>query len=91
MRYPGPLYRHWVHDGVKTPSWGYSTGAGTGQEICAFAALNVIVAMNFSVVAWGSFMSIYAIVSNAAFLIAYATMRCIGVCRRRAHMIPALP
>jgi hypothetical protein len=30
------------------------------------AALNVIVAMNFSVVAWASFMSIYAIVSKAA-------------------------
>jgi intracellular septation protein len=56
------------------------------------AALNVIVGMNFGVVAWASFMSIYAIVSKAAlFLIAYATMRYIGVSRRRAQMMPALP
>jgi intracellular septation protein len=54
------------------------------------AGLNVIVALNFSVVAWASFMSIYAIVSKAAlFLIAYATMRTIGV-RRRARMVPAV-
>lgn len=55
------------------------------------AALNVIVALNFSVVAWASFMPIYASVSKAAlFLIAYA-MRYIGVRRRRAQMIRALP
>jgi intracellular septation protein len=54
------------------------------------AALNIIVALNFSVLTWASFMSIYAIVSKAAlFLIAYATMRTIGV-RRRARMAPAL-
>jgi hypothetical protein len=55
------------------------------------AALNVIVTLNVSVVAWASFMSIYAIVSKAAlFLIAYATMRYIGVRRRRAQTIPAI-
>ncbi len=51
------------------------------------AALNVFVALNFSVVAWASFMSLYAIVSKVAlFLIAYATMRVIGVRRRRVQM-----
>jgi intracellular septation protein len=56
------------------------------------AALNAIVALNFSVVAWASIMSIYAIVSKLGlFLIQYATMRYIGVRRRRAQMIPALP
>ena len=56
------------------------------------AALNVVVALNVSVVAWASFMSIYAIVSKAAlFLIVYATMRYIGVRRRRAQMISAMP
>jgi len=56
------------------------------------AALNAIVALNFSVVAWASIMSIYAIVSKLClFLTQYATMRCIGVRRRRAQMIPALP
>jgi intracellular septation protein A len=49
------------------------------------AALNVVVVMNFSVVAWSAFMSVYAIVSKAAlFLIGYATMRYIGA-RRRAR------
>src|SRR3984885_10483372 len=44
------------------------------------AALNLIVAINFSVVTWSAAMSIYAIVSKAVlFLIGYATMRTIGV------------
>jgi intracellular septation protein len=52
------------------------------------AALNLIVAMNFSVVTWSASMSIYAIVSKGAlFLIQYATMRTIGVRRRRAQMV----
>ncbi|MEO9229363.1 MAG: hypothetical protein ABI216_10515, partial [Devosia sp.] len=49
------------------------------------AALNVVVALNFSIVAWSTFMSIYAIVSKVGlFLIGYATMRHIAV-RRRAY------
>lgn len=56
------------------------------------AALNAIVALNFSVMAWASIMSIYAIISKLIlFLTQYATMRYIGVRRRRAQMIPALP
>jgi intracellular septation protein len=56
------------------------------------AALNVIVALNFSVVTWASFMPIYAIVSKLGlFLTQYVIMRYIGVRRRRAQMIPALP
>jgi intracellular septation protein len=56
------------------------------------AALNLIVAFNFSVVAWSAFMSIWAIASKAAlFLISYATMRYVGVRRHRARMAPALP
>jgi intracellular septation protein len=54
------------------------------------AALNLIVALNFSVVTWSATMSIYAIVSKAAlFLIGYATMRAIGRRRRRAQMAAA--
>jgi hypothetical protein len=54
------------------------------------AALNLVVAFNFSVVTWSASMSIYAIVSKAVlFLIQYATMRTIGVRRRRAQMIAA--
>jgi intracellular septation protein len=51
----------------------------------ASAVLNVVVALNFDVVAWSTFMSVYGIASKAAlFLIGYATMRYIGVRRWRA-------
>ena len=54
------------------------------------AALNLIVAFNFSVVTWSATMSIYGIVSKALlFLIGFVTMRTIGVRRRRAEMMPA--
>ena len=55
------------------------------------AGLNLIVALNFSVVTWSAFMSVYGIVSKAVlFLIGYATLRTIGVRRRRAQSAPAL-
>jgi intracellular septation protein len=48
------------------------------------AALNLIVAFNFSVVAWSATMSIYGIVSKAAmFLIGYTVMRAVGRARYR--------
>jgi intracellular septation protein A len=51
----------------------------------ASAALNLVVALNFSVVTWSAFMSVYGIASKASlFLIGYATMRYIGVRRWRA-------
>jgi intracellular septation protein len=54
------------------------------------AALNLVVALNFSVVTWSAFMSIYAIVSKALlFVIGYITMRTIGVRRHRARMATA--
>ena len=50
------------------------------------AALNLIVALNFSVGEWASLMSVYGIVSKLAlFLIQYAVMRSIGARRRRAR------
>ena len=53
------------------------------------AALNLIVALNFSVVTWSALMSIYGIVSKAAlFLIGFVAMRTIGR-RRRARMVLA--
>jgi len=52
------------------------------------AALNVIVALNFSVVAWSAAMSIYGIVSKATlFLIGYATMRIVGGRRYRRQRL----
>jgi intracellular septation protein len=52
------------------------------------AVLNVIVALNFSVVTWSVAMSIYGIVSKAAlFLIGYATMRIVGERRYRRQRL----
>jgi intracellular septation protein A len=54
------------------------------------AGLNLIVALNTSVVTWSVFMSIYGIVSKLVlFLIGFAAMRIIGVRRRRAQMMAA--
>ena len=48
------------------------------------AVLNLIVALNFSVVTWSVTMSIYGIASKAVmFLIAYAVLRTVGVARAR--------
>jgi intracellular septation protein A len=52
------------------------------------AALNLIVALNFSVVTWSATMSIWGIVSKAAlFLIGYAIMRIIGARRYRRRQL----
>jgi intracellular septation protein A len=52
------------------------------------AALNIVVALNFSVTTWSAFMSAYAIVSKLGlFLIQYAAMRAIGVHRRRTQVV----
>jgi intracellular septation protein A len=48
------------------------------------AALNLVVALNFSVVTWSATMSIWGIVSKAGlFLIGYAIMRTVAVARYR--------
>jgi intracellular septation protein len=52
------------------------------------AALNLIVAFNFSVVTWSATMSIYGIVSKAAmFLIGYTVMRAVGRARYRRQQL----
>jgi intracellular septation protein len=52
------------------------------------AALNLVVALNFSVVTWSATMSIYGIASKAVmFLIGYATMRSIAVTRYRMREV----
>ena len=56
------------------------------------AALNLIVAFNFSVVTWSATMTIYGIVSKAAmFLIGYAVMRAVGHARYRRRQLPDVP
>jgi intracellular septation protein A len=56
------------------------------------AALNIYVALNYSVVSWATFMSFYGIASKLAlFLLQYSVMRAIGVRRRRAQLLaPAM-
>jgi len=55
----------------------------------ASAALNLVVALNFNVVAWSTFMSVYGIASKVClFLIGYATMRYIAIRRLRAMPTP---
>jgi intracellular septation protein len=52
------------------------------------AALNLIVALNFSVVTWSATMSIWGIVSKLVlFLIGYAIMRTVGVARYRRQQL----
>jgi intracellular septation protein A len=55
------------------------------------AILNLILALEFNPVVWGSAMSIYGIASKALlFFIQYATMRAIGMRRARARMSAVL-
>lgn len=55
------------------------------------AALNLIVALNVSVVTWSVTMSIYGILSKAVmFLIGYSVLRTVGAARRRRHQSPDL-
>ena len=54
------------------------------------AGVNIYVALNYSVVTWAAFMSVYGIASKLGlFLIQYSTMRFIGVRRRRAQLVTA--
>jgi intracellular septation protein len=82
-RYLPPIARE------KVPDIAVIFGFAWAALMFVSAAVNLFVALNFSVVAWSAFMSVYAIVSKAGlFLIQYATMRYIGN-RRRTRVVPA--
>jgi intracellular septation protein len=84
-RYLPPIARE------KVPDIAVIFGFAWAALMFVSAAVNLFVALNFSVVAWSAFMSVYAIVSKAGlFLIQYATMRYIGV-RRRTRVVPVPP
>jgi intracellular septation protein len=56
------------------------------------AVLNLVVALNFSVVTWSVTMSIYGIVSKVAmFLIGYTVMRTVGRARYRRRQLGGVP
>jgi intracellular septation protein len=63
-----------------------------GGLMFASAALNLIVAVNFSVATWATVMSVYGPLSKLAlFAIQYATMRAVAIRRRRASAAAATP
>jgi intracellular septation protein len=92
MLKPGWMNRYLPPVAIEVvPDIGFMFGFVWSGLMFFSAALNMVVALNFSVVTWASFMSIYGIVSKAAlFMIAFATMRYIGVRRRRAQVLPTL-
>jgi len=92
MLKPGWMNRYLPPIAIEVvPDIGFMFGFVWSGLMFFSAALNIVVALNFSVVTWASFMSIYGIVSKAAlFMIAFATMRYIGVRRRRAQVLPTL-
>ena len=92
MLKPGWMNRYLPPIAIEVvPDIGFMFGFVWSGLMFFSAALNMVVALNFSVVTWASFMSIYGIVSKAAlFMIAFATMRYIGVRRRRAQVLPTL-
>jgi intracellular septation protein A len=91
MLKPGWMNRYLPPAAIElVPDIGIIFGFAWAGLMLFSAGLNLIVALNFSVVTWSVVTSIYAIASKAAlFLIQYATMRTIGVRRRRARMMPA--
>jgi intracellular septation protein A len=55
------------------------------------AALNTLVAVNFSIADWAAFMGVFAVASKVAlFLVSFVTMRTIGARRRRAQIVSGL-
>jgi intracellular septation protein len=90
MLKPGWMNRYLPEVAVQTlPAVGIAFGYVWSALMFASAILNLVVALSVDTVTWASFMSAYAIISKLAlFLIQYATMRAIGV-RRRRSMVAA--
>ena len=85
-RYLPPIARELVPDVAVT--FGF-VWAGL---MFASAALNLIVALNFSVATWAKVMSVYGPVSKLVlFAVQYPTMRAVAIRRRRAGVAVATP
>lgn len=84
MLRPGWMVRYLPPVAVETVSdLAYAFGFVWAGLMFVSAVVNIAVALRLSPVAWGAFMSGYAIVSKAAlFLIQYVTMRIVGRRRR---------
>ena len=92
MLKPGRMNRYLPPVAIElVPDIAYGFGFAWAGLMFATAVLNIVVALNFGVVAWSAFMSVFAIASKVAlFVICYAAMRFIGARRRRAQPVPAL-
>jgi intracellular septation protein len=88
MLKPGWMNRYLPAVAIEiVPDIGIVFGFAWSALMLASAGLNIYVALNYSVVAWASFMSLYGIASKLGlFLIQYTVMRSIGVRRRRAQL-----
>jgi intracellular septation protein len=85
-RYLPPIARELV------PDVALIFGFAWAALMFASAALNIYVALNFSVVTWSTFMSAFAILSKVVlFLIGFATMRAVGRHRRQLPVQVSLP
>jgi intracellular septation protein len=92
MLKPGWMNRYLPEDAMKiVPDIGVIFGFIWAAMMFASAALNIVLALKLNPVTWAAVMGGYGTISKISlFLIQYATMRFIGVRRRRAQMTPAL-
>jgi intracellular septation protein len=88
MLRPGWMNRYLPEIAIEVvPDVAYIFGFAWSALMFFSAALNVIIAMSFSVVAWAMFMPVYGIVSKLClFVIQYGTMRFIGLRRRHPRL-----
>ena len=91
MLKPGWLNRYLPPVAIElVPDVAFIFGFAWAALMFATAALNILVAVNLSVVNWATFMSVFAVGSKAAlFLITYATIRFVAIRRRQAQAIAA--
>jgi intracellular septation protein A len=91
MLKPGWLNRYLPPIAIElVPDVAYIFGFIWAALMFISAALNVVVAMSFGVVAWSVFMSAFAIVSKVGlFVIQYVTMRMVGLRRHRPRAVLA--
>jgi intracellular septation protein A len=86
MLKPGWMNRYLPQQAIEiVPDIGVIFGFVWASLMFVTAVVNIVAAMQLSLLAWGEFMSAFALSTKIAlFLIQYATMRFIGVRRHRA-------
>jgi intracellular septation protein A len=85
MLKPGWMNRYLPPEAIEiVPDLGYVFGFVWAGLMFLSAVVNIVAALNLSVLAWTGFMSTYALATKLGlFLIQYTVMRTIGVRRRR--------